>query len=539
MTDGNGQAGLAVSPFTSLEEHAAVYAAVIGSALDPVVVVDEAGLVVALNPAAEATFGFPLEEAMGRSIGDLIVPDHMKAAHEQGMARYRATRQPRVLGRRVEMEARCKDGRVIPVELAITEVVLPGRRLFTAHLRDLSDVRRAAAEIERQREALHQSEKLAALGSLLAGVAHELNNPLSIVLGQAIMMREAAEAGGNAVLGERAEKIEAAAERCARVVRSFLAIARQRKAEKRPMALGPLLDSAIDLLLYGLRSGGVVVTRDYAGPLPQVFADHDHVHQIVVNLLVNATQALETVQGRREITVSARARADDTVSIVVADSGPGVPAEIAQRIFDPFFTTKVESAGTGIGLSVSRGLAQTQGGHLTLCPSPLGGAAFELTLPVASGAAEPSRVDAGPIIADHQGRRAIVIDDEPEIAVLLAEALRAAGFACDVATGGREGQALIAASAGAYDAVVCDLRMPDIDGPALFAWIEAHHPELASRTLFVTGDALGPVAGRFLAQSGRPVLEKPFVPADVARLVAGFSPGPVAPLRQPETAGPA
>lgn len=103
--DGNGQAGHASSPLTSLEEHAAVYAAVIGSALDPVVVVDEAGLVVALNPAAEAVFGYPLEEAMGQSIGDLIVPDHMKAAHEQGMARYRATRQPRVLGRRVEMEA--------------------------------------------------------------------------------------------------------------------------------------------------------------------------------------------------------------------------------------------------------------------------------------------------------------------------------------------------------------------------------------------------------------------------------------------------
>jgi DNA-binding NtrC family response regulator len=110
-------------------------------------------------------------------------------------------------------------------------------------------------------------------------------------------------------------------------------------------------------------------------------------------------------------------------------------------------------------------------------PSPLGGAAFELTLPVASGAAEPARLDTRPLVADNQGRRAIVIDDEPEIAVLLAEALRAAGFACDVATGGREGQALIAANAGAYDAVICDLRMPDIDGPALFAWIEAHHPD--------------------------------------------------------------
>jgi PAS domain S-box-containing protein len=204
--DSNRPMWRAVPPFTSLEERAAVYAAVLDSALDAVIVVDEAGLVVAMNPAAEATFGYNLEEAMGQSIGALIVPDDLKDAHEQGMARYRATRDPRVLGRRVEMEACCKNGRVIPVELAITEVVLPDRRLFTAHLRDLSGARQAAAEIERQREALHQSEKLAALGSLLAGVAHELNNPLSIVLGQAIMMREAAQAGGNTVLGERARK---------------------------------------------------------------------------------------------------------------------------------------------------------------------------------------------------------------------------------------------------------------------------------------------------------------------------------------------
>lgn len=528
---GNGE-DRATAPLTTLEEHAAVYAAVIKSALDAVIVVDEAGMVVAINPAAEAMFGYSLAEAMGKPIGALIVPDHLKEAHEQGMARYRATREPHVLGRRVELEARCKDGRIIPIELAITEVNLPERRLFTANLRDLSAVKESAAEIDRQRDALHQSEKLAALGSLLAGVAHELNNPLSIVLGQAVMMREAAETGDVSSISERASKIEAAAERCARVVRSFLAIARQRKAEKKSVALAPLLDGAIDLLQYNLRSGGIEIVRDYNKSVPEAFADPDQVQQIVVNLLVNAAQALESNTGAKEIRVSAKTGPGGTVRIAVADNGPGIAKDIAARVFDPFFTTKPQGSGTGIGLSVSRGLAQAQGGHLAMVPSPLGGAAFELSLPLAeratveSGEADSS-VDGNATLQANVGggsRRAIVIDDEPEIAVLVAEALRNAGFVCDVASGGREGQAMIMSRAGGYDAVVCDLRMPDMDGPALFAWLETHHPRLAARTLFVTGDALGPGAGRFLAQTSRPVLEKPFPPGDVVRLVGEFSP---------------
>lgn len=531
--EGGVRAKPSAAHLKSIEEHAAVYAAVVASALDAVVVVDEAGIVVAINPAAEATFGYSRDEAMGQSIGALIVPDHLKAAHEAGFARYRVTREPHVLGRRVEMEARCKDGRLIPVELAITEVTLPDRRLFTANLRDLSAARQAIAEIERQRDALHQSEKLAALGSLLAGVAHELNNPLSIVLGQATMLREEAEASDRGTsLTSRAHQIEAAAERCARVVRSFLSIARQRKAERRATLLPTVLDNSIELVVYGLRSSGITVARDYDASLPEAFADPDQVQQVVVNLLVNAAQALEEIEGPREIRVATRAGANGTVTIVVADNGPGVPDDLAERIFDPFFTTKPVGAGTGIGLSVSRGLADAQGGSLSLAaPSPSGGATFAFSLPIAAGEpavdggpeAEADAADTGP---PDRGvaKRALVVDDETEIAALLAEVLGKAGYACDIAGGGREAQALIGANPEGYDAVICDLRMPDIDGPALFRWIDANHPALARRTLFVTGDALGPAAGRFLARSGRPVLEKPFAPGDVIRLIAGFPP---------------
>ncbi|MEP9389737.1 PAS domain S-box protein [Mesorhizobium sp. KR9-304] len=517
------------SRLDELQRDALVYAAVVDSALDAVIVVDEEGRVVTMNASAEATFGYSKSEAIGRSIGALIVPDDHKQAHEAGMARYRATGVPHVLGRRVEMDARCRDGRIIPVELAITEVKLPDRRYFTANLRDLSAAKAAAAEIQRQREALHQSEKLAAIGSLLAGVAHELNNPLSVVLGQATMLQEELE--GSAIAesaGKRARQIQSAAERCARVVRSFMAIARQHKAEKRAVAVAPLLEGAVELLAYGLRSNGIAVYRDYESAMPEVFVDPDQLQQIVVNLIVNANQALQETDGKRAIEIRTFVGHDGLARIVVDDSGPGIPEAIQAQIFDPFFTTKPLGVGTGIGLSISRGLAESQDGRLALAASSLGGAAFELTLPLASGSA--TEVERGGKPADvpsdraAAALRAIVIDDEPEIAALIGEALSRNGYRSDLAGSGAEAQALIAAAAGGYDAVICDLRMPDIDGPALYRWIEANHAALVERIVFVTGDALGPAAGRFLAECRRPFLEKPFTPADVARLVADFAP---------------
>lgn len=178
----------------ALQMSQALNAAITASALDCVVVIDEAGCVVEFNPAAERTFGHARADVLGRAIGDIIVPPHLRARHAAGFARYLATGEAHVLGRRMEIEGMRASGEVFPLELAITEVRLPGRRLFTAYLRDLTSAKAAVAELQQSREALHQSEKMAAFGSLLAGVAHELNNPLSIVIGNAMMLHEDAAA---------------------------------------------------------------------------------------------------------------------------------------------------------------------------------------------------------------------------------------------------------------------------------------------------------------------------------------------------------
>jgi PAS domain S-box-containing protein len=506
-----------------LQASAALNAALTASALDCIVAMDESGCVVEFNPAAERTFGYRREEALGRPIADLIVPPALRDRHKAGLAHYLQTGSGTVLGRRIEIEAMRADGTLFPIELAIAEVKQPGLRLFTASIRDLTEARNAAAEIERQREAIQQQEKLAAFGSLLAGIAHELNNPLSMVIGHSQMLAETAAAPE---IGARAAKILSAAERCARIVRTFLAMARQRKTERRSVNIRETIDAAIELVAYGLRSSGIEVTCFIPPGLPAAFADSDQLHQIVINLLINAQQALEDSPPPRRITVVADVADTSARELLVtfADNGPGVPAEIASRIFDPFFTTKPMGVGTGIGLAVCRGIIEAHGGSLQLATNSGPGARFELRIPVAAGAAAPAdSPEPKRRVAAHPVATALIVDDEKGLADLLSEILTVDGFRCDIANSGRDAQAQIGAHD--YDVIVCDLRMPDLDGPALFRWLRKERPELTSKIVFLTGDTLGPAASRFLSDSGRPVVEKPFVPEEIRRVIASVAAG--------------
>lgn len=475
---------------------------IVDSALDAVIVINEAGLVQEFNPAAERIFGHAREAVMGRAIGEIIVPQHLRAAHAAGFSRYLSTGVPHVLGRRVELEALHAQGHHFPVELAVVELQSDSGRMFAAHLRDLSPARDAAAEIAAQRERIHQIEKLSAMGSLLAGVAHELNNPLAILLAQATLLREKA---ADDDVRRRAERIEVAAGRAGRIVKSFLAMARQKPPQRTAVDIAAVLDAALDMTAYGRRSSGIALHTEIAAELPAISGDSDLLGQVVANLLINAQQALAETPGARAIRVSIGAEADG-IGLEVADNGPGIPDTALARIFDPYFTTKPVGVGTGIGLSICRNVIDQHGGRITAGRAPEGGALFRLWLPLGDAGATVAKPTEGstPRLA------VLIVDDEPDVAESLAEVLAADGHHTRVVTSGEA--ALAAMRAERFDAVFADLRMPGMDGAALAAAIAEQDPRLGARVTIVTGDT---VAGPARLGEGVPMLEKPFLPADV------------------------
>jgi two-component system NtrC family sensor kinase len=265
--------------------------------------------------------------------------------------------------------------------------------------------------------------------------------------------------------------------------------------------------------------------------LPDVQADADQIGQVVLNLMVNAQQAMEgAATPTRVLTISTgvelpRHGREPRVWLRVADSGPGVPAGLHERLFEPFFTTKAVGLGTGLGLSVSRGIVREHGGDLVLeqpraseaAAAPTG-ASFRLSLPISGEKSAEADVLAAtttgaPDAEAGELRRVLVVDDDPEVAELMREVLESAGF--DVLTAESGAVALELLAEARFDAVVSDVRMPDLDGPALWQRLKTEHPALARRVLFVSGDTLSDAARQALATTGAPTLDKPFTSADL------------------------
>jgi CheY-like chemotaxis protein len=278
--------------------------------------------------------------------------------------------------------------------------------------------------------------------------------------------------------------------------------------------------AALDLAAYAVRTSSIDVALDLADDVPTVHADPDQLHQVLLNLVINAQQSLQDQPGARHIRIESRFdAAAHAVRVSVADNGPGIPPQIRARLFEPYFTTKPVGVGTGVGLAVSLGIVEAHGGTLTVeCPAE-GGAVFVVTIPVTVSDTTVAQA-AAPVAESGSRKSVLVVDDEPEIRDMLSEILREQHRVV-TASSGRE--ALTRIGAQHYDVVLTDVRMPDVDGRALYEQIAQRWPRLAGRVAFVTGDTLTSTLREYVKATGCPVLEKPFLPADVRRMVADLA----------------
>ncbi len=409
----------------------------------------------------------------------------------------------------------CKwDRSFLPAAMTAKHIEYEGAMATVGGIIDLTEKKQAETEIERQREALYQSEKLSALGSLLAGVAHELNNPLSIVVGRSIMLEMTA---ANAEVTAAAGQIREAAERCTRIVKTFLAMARRQPPERTPVNLNDLIIAALELLGYSLRTASIEVRLELDPDLPDLLADASQLNQVFTNLFINAQQALLDAPEPRTLHVSTRYdQGDNTLHAVVADNGPGIPEAIRSRIFEPFFTTKPVGSGTGVGLSLSHGIIAAHDGTLSLENPVTGGTRFVIILPHV--AVEVAKAVAQvPSEAPTTSMHILVVDDEPAFAEMLRDILNAAGHQVSIASSGRVALEHIAQQQ--VDVILSDLHMPDINGPDFYRELEQSYPHMISRLAFITGDTLGSVARRFLDDVACPYLDKPCTPLEVMQLI--------------------
>jgi signal transduction histidine kinase len=369
-------------------------------------------------------------------------------------------------------------------------------------------------ELERTQDQLLQAEKLSAIGQLVAGVAHELNNPLTAIVGYSQLLLETCQ---DEQICEDLERIEREAQRSARIVQNLLSFARQSKMEKKPIELGDILNKTIDLLAYQLEVDNIKLLRDIAPAPMVVLGDRYQLQQVFLNLISNAHQAMRKAYGAGTLTIRAYPSNLHTAQLQFVDDGPGIPKEIIGRIFDPFFTTKDVGEGTGLGLSICLGIVQEHQGRIWPESQENHGATFTVELPLYEGPivkqVEQVAQERVPI-----GQRTIlVIDDEVQIIQLLQRILEAEGHVVTAVNSGAQAKEILQHQD--FDLVICDLKMPGINGRELYAYLEMTKPEIAKRVIFSTGDIVSDESWSFLQSIKNPFISKPFKPEQILVMV--------------------
>jgi PAS domain S-box-containing protein len=483
---------------------------VLDNSPDLILTTDSEGRITEFNGEAERISGYPRSAILGRSYRELFREDRdvdlVPMVLSEGQLHDHASRLTHADGRELE----------IGLNLAV--------------LRDDSGAAvgsiwlgRDVTELKATQTQLLQAEKLSTIGEVISGVAHELNNPLSGVIGfSQILMAQ--EGGGS--MARELEKINDSAQRCQKIVKNLLSFARGHSPERTYLGVNGILEKTLDLKKYQLHVNNIEVVRSLKPDLPMTMLDFHQMQQVLLNLINNAQQAMATVRdrpGRLEVRTSL---VEGRIRIEIADNGEGMDEQTLSRIFEPFFTTKGQGDGTGLGLSVSYGIVREHEGRIW-CQSREGeGSTFIIDLPVLAApdatdmdTDRGTATDGGNALASPgEGSSILVVDDEPVIIDLMLDILRISGHHVDTAANG--GEACRKVKSGPYDLVITDVRMPEMNGMELYRNIIEVRPEMKGKVIFVTGDLIDREILEFLAEINAKTLAKPLDINEVTRAVS-------------------
>jgi C4-dicarboxylate-specific signal transduction histidine kinase/CheY-like chemotaxis protein len=377
--------------------------------------------------------------------------------------------------------------------------------MYSAGLEE--QVRLRSEELEAAQSQLVQAEKMSAVGLLVSGVAHELNNPLAGVIGfsQLLLMSNTDEK-----VRRKLQTINREAERCKKIVQSLQTFARKHKPQKDYIGVNGIIERTLELRSYQLNVDNIKVVTDLEPSLPKTMADFYQLQRVFLNIIINAHQAMASAAEGGELILRTRSR-DDRIIVQIEDDGPGIAPEDLGKLFDPFFTTKEVGQGTGLGLSICYGIVEEHKGRLSAENSPTGGAIFNVELPIIEREVpeidEPQEI-AVPAAQEIPRKNILVVDDESTIIEILYQLLKSDGHRVDTAVNGSMAWRKIQNEK--YDLIISDLKMPGMSGQELYAKVRELDRPLSRRIIFATGDILSTETHRFLDDSGNSYLQKPF-----------------------------
>ena len=475
-----------------------------------------------MSPSITHLLGYSVEEVMTLPMEAVYTPASFETAMKilaEELAIGNMEQKDLFRSRTLELELNRKDGSIVPVEAKFSFIrESDGRPVrILAIARDITERKRLEAEKEELERKSQIANRLASVGEMASGIAHEINNPLTSVIGfsQLVMGKDIPQD-----IKSDIGIINDGAQRVAGIVKGLLSFARQYEPKRSYTNINELIEATLNLRAYELRTNNIKVAQRLDLDLPWTVADAGQLQQVFLNIIINAETAMKLAHGKGNLVFKTE-KVDDTIRVSFKDDGPGIPKKYIEKLFNPFFTTKELGKGTGLGLSVCYGIITEHNGRIYVESGRGKGVTFVVELPVVS---EESQLALSELEAEEAekigGAKILVVDDELGVCQYLSRLLTKEGY--KIETVDNAGDALEKIEKERYNLILLDIKMPDMSGIELYQRIQKIAQSLARRVVFITGDVMGADVQSFLDKSKASCISKPFDTEELVKRIAGL-----------------